>query len=148
MEFTDFNEIIIFAIEKEEMSCKFYSQASRIVKDKKVQDLCVWLSQEEKKHIQILKKFTEDHDSHFLHQTLEESNWIDTKVIREIHSEMNLGNILILAIKHEKKSLDFYSKMSDYSKDGQCSELFGLLAKEEKKHLLKLNHTLSNFKDL
>ncbi len=144
MKLNDFEEIMVFAIEKEEMSYKFYRQASLIVKDKKAHDLCIWIAEEEKKHIQTLEKFKENHASHFLHQTLENSEWLQIQIQHEIKSSMIPKDVLNIARKHEKKSLDFYMKMSENSEDGKCKELFLVLAKEEESHYHKLNNLISS----
>ena len=145
MEPNDFEEIMVFAIEKEEMSCHFYSQAGMIVQNESPRKLCSRLADEEKKHIQTLEAFKKNHKPHILHKTLEASVWIDMKTKTEIQSDMSGLDILNVAMRHEKKSMDFYLKMSENSIDIRCMNLFLLLAKEEKTHLDQLNHTISSF---
>ncbi|MCB5257991.1 MAG: ferritin family protein [Candidatus Cloacimonetes bacterium] len=132
----DFQEIIDFAIAREEESIKFYQDLQKETKFQDQLDMLKEMEVMEKDHKTALEnirysnitelnidKVPNLHISEYLTDNIEEL-------------DLNYPNLLIMAMKREENSLRLYTELSDRFADEQIANIFRKLASEEAKHKL------------
>jgi rubrerythrin len=132
----DFQEIIDFAIAREEESIKFYQDLQKETKFQDQLDMLKEMEVMEKDHKTALEnirysnitelnidKVPNLHISEYLTDNVEEL-------------DLNYPNLLIMAMKREENSLRLYTELSDRFADEQIANIFRKLASEEAKHKL------------
>jgi|Deesub1362A_J573_1020465.scaffolds.fasta_scaffold00141_4 rubrerythrin len=139
-EFKSIEEIIDFAIKREEEAYNFYKEWSEKVKPE-IKPVFEKLAQEEGKHKQKLlevksgelRKFVESGSKEVL--DLKMSDYL---VDVEVKPDMSYQDALILAMKREKSAFKFYEDFANKTSDENIKDLFIALAQEEARHKLKL----------
>jgi rubrerythrin len=142
MEFENINEIIQFAIGKEEEAAQFYEGLSREERFSGKKEMFIDFSREERKH----KKLLEGMLTGDLEENLEEYRfkWItDIKrsdYVDDIEYEPGMGyqDILMLAAKREEKALQLYNDLQEKTETESAVKIFKVLCQEEAKHKLAL----------
>jgi rubrerythrin len=132
----DFQEIIDFAIAREEESIKFYQDLQKETKFQDQLDMLKEMEVMEKDHKTALENI---HYSNITELNIDKvpnlhiSEYL-TDNIEEL--DLNYPNLLIMAMKREENSLRLYTELSDRFADEQIANIFRKLASEEAKHKL------------
>jgi rubrerythrin len=136
MNFNSVEEILAFAIEKEEEAVEFYSEIAENESLQGVKQTFVDFANEEKKHVKMLQ----DMDSNKEKIATYEFKWIPdmkrSNYMVDITYEkgMHYTEILRLAMKREEKSLQLYNELASKADQSEFVNLFKILSQEEAKH--------------
>lgn len=130
----EFQEIIDFAIAREEESIKFYQDLQKETKFQGQIEMLKELEAMEKAHKSTLQNihYTNDFNIDKV-PNLHISEYL-TDDIEKL--DLNYPNLLVMAMKREEISLRLYSELSVRFADEQIGNLFRKLASEEAKHKL------------
>ncbi len=143
MNFKAIEEIIDFAIEKEQEAASFYDRISKDEEDfSGSKQMFAEFAAEEQKHEKILR----DYKTRGISKSLEEYKlkWItDIKrsnylVDLKYEKGMPYNEILLLAMKREEKALKLYNDFLEKADTDESKKLFKVLCQEEAKHKLAL----------
>jgi len=142
MQFESLDDIVDFAIEKEQEAADFYSQLSKEETFSGSGDMFADFAKEEAKH----RKLLEDFKAKGVTEAMEEYplKWI-TDIKRsdyvadvDYHPGMGYNEILLLAMKREEKALKLYNDFLAQTDSEAGQKLFKILCQEEAKHKLAL----------
>lgn len=140
MSFQSFEDIIQFAIEKEQEAVAFYEDASRQESYSGAKKSFEEFANEERKHEALLKgllkgeKKLSDYQFKWI-PDIKRSNYIETM---EYQKGMSYPDILRLAMKREEKALQLYRDLEKKTDHPDLVNLLKMLRQEEAKHKLAL----------
>lgn len=131
-----FNEIIDYAVEKEQEAVEFYQYLQKQAKFSAQRKMLEELENMEKGHIQILenircKGFEKLQPKKEKIEDLKISNYM---VEKELGENMDYEDILIIAMKREEASYNLYTDLAMNFEHEETSQLFQRLAAEEAAH--------------
>ena len=136
----ELTELLDIAIYKEIASQAFYITGQSKTEDHGARTLLKELSEEDLKHAELLKDLKA--------KGLTKQSWHPQRVRDLMISEYltspdtvegaGLQEVLILAMKREQQSVEFYSKMMGVMRDKAAKHLCERLVQEELRHKLKL----------
>jgi rubrerythrin len=138
MKVESFEDIIAFAIEREEEAIDTYGSMAEKAKSPGIKELLLELQGEERNHKKLLQNITKEKI-----ESLKTKEVLDLKIsdylVEEPSSpEMNFQDLLILAAKKEQRSVDLYTDLGNKSGEEELKKLFEFLVMQEKAHKLKL----------
>ncbi|MEO0270332.1 MAG: ferritin family protein [candidate division WOR-3 bacterium] len=139
MKFNSIDEIIEFAIKKEEEAYNIYNKLREKTKDKHLKKIFEELREEELKHKQKLIDFKEG--KIILtpkSEKVPDLKISDTLISTELKEDFDFQDVLIFAMKREKLAFTLYTELAEKSENEDIRELLNSLAKEEAKHKLRL----------
>ncbi len=140
MGFQSFEEIIRFAIGKEEEAIAFYQEISMLEPHPGTKKTFEDFAGEEKKHKAMLeeilsgKKQPAEYDFKWIPDLKRSDFTIDL----EYEKGMPWTDILRLAMKREEKALRLYNELQAKAEKEDFTAVFKMLAQEEAKHKLSL----------
>ena len=140
MSFDSFEEIIRFAIGKEEEAVTFYEDAGRKEPYSAARQLFSDFAAEERKHVDLLsgylkgEKKVEDYQFEWI-PDLKRSNYL---VDLKFEEGMAYPDLLRLAMKREEGSLRLYNDLQMKAEEEEVIKIFKMLSQEEAKHKLAL----------
>ena len=137
MEFNSVDEILDYAIAREEDAALFYTDLAAKMDKPALQQVFRDFAKEEYKHKAMLQNIKKD-------KSLEPSREIilDLKIaeyveeVQESDSDFNYQKALILAMNREKRAYRLYSDLANATGDEVVKNIFLALAQEEAKHKL------------
>lgn len=136
MTISEFNEILDFAVAREQEAVKFYRDLQQEAKFLAQNEMLKELEGMEMGHIVVIenirRKGVSEGDIPKV-ANLQISEYLSNDVD---NLELNYQNILIKAMKREESSFKLYSEMSVKFPDSEISTLFRKLASDEAKHKL------------
>jgi rubrerythrin len=145
MTISEFNEILDFAVSREQEAVAFYRDLQKQSKFQDQKEMLKELEQMEMGHIVVIesirKKGVDPQDIQHS-PNLKISEYL-TKEPDD--KELNYQNILIKAMKREENSFKLYSEMSKKFSDHEISTLFARLASDEAKHKLHFEQLYDDF---
>lgn len=138
MNFTNFQEILDFAIKREEEAIEGYGKMREIAKTPGLEKLLAELQEEEKKHKDLLENVNlEEIELLEIHEVTDLK--ISDYLVEEfLSAEMTFQDLLIFAAKKEQKAVELYTKMGQRAGSEELKKLFDFLIEQEKAHKLKL----------
>jgi rubrerythrin len=147
MDFESFEDIIRFAIEKEEEAIDFYKEASCQEKYSGAKDLFEEFAQEEVKHRTLLEGFLKGERalSDYKFEWIPDMKRSDYIVGVKYEKGMSYPEILRLAMKREEGSLALYNLLERKTEDEDLVKVFKMLSQEEAKHKLALETLYDDF---
>jgi rubrerythrin len=131
------NEILDFAIEREQEAVDFYTDLAQKVKAAAMRDVFVQFAKEERGHkaklegVKIGKKLLGGSGA------VLDLKIADYLVAEEPGPDLDYQGALILAMKKEKAAFKLYTNLAERTGDPALRELFLGLAQEEAKHKLR-----------
>ncbi|MEN3043748.1 MAG: ferritin family protein [Candidatus Hydrothermales bacterium] len=139
MELKSIDEILKFAINKEEEAYSLYISLKEKTDDKALKKIFEELSQEELKHKEKLLDFKEGK----IILTPKSEKVTDLKISdsligSELKDDFDIQDVLIFAMNREKLAFKIYSELAEKVSNQEAKDLLNSLAKEEAKHKLKL----------
>jgi rubrerythrin len=138
MDSSNFEDIIQFAIQREEDACRAYGEMSEIAETPGIKELLLELQAEEKKHKELLQGITSKDIGN-----LETHNVVDLKISDFLTEEpptpdMNFQDLLIFAAKKEQQAVELYMGMKAAVNSDELKKMFDFFIEQEKEHKLKL----------
>ena len=138
MDRRQFDEVIAFAIEKEQEAVDAYTTASSTVKRSHIKAMLLELAAQEERHKHKLQAIELER--------LESSHIADIPDLKiadysdsvEITSDMDYQDVLSVAMKREEGAHNLYTILASNTTEPELKRLFELLAQEEAKHKLAL----------
>jgi rubrerythrin len=140
MDFESFEDVIRFAIEKEEEAIDFYTEASSQEKYSGAKKLFEEFAQEEVKHRTLLEGFLKGERAipDYKFEWIPDMKRSDYIVGIKYEKGMSYPEILRLAMKREEGSLALYNILGRKTEDEDLVKVFQMLSQEEAKHKLAL----------
>ncbi|MBU6392330.1 MAG: ferritin family protein [Planctomycetota bacterium] len=135
---TDVKEIIKQAAEQEEKAYKFYTDALKFVKDAAAKLWIKELAAEEVKHKEMLLKFDVSKIRKFKPDKVQDLHIAEYLVDKDVTEIKDFQDVLIVAMKKEQKSYNFYVSMAKSTDNADMKKLCKILAQEELKHKHKI----------
>jgi desulfoferrodoxin-like iron-binding protein len=137
-EFKSSDDILDFAIKKEEEAFKFYNDWAQKVEKTWLQDVFKDFARDEQKHKEMLLKIKKGSILNKSDEKIIDLKISDYLVDLIPSPEMDYQHALIVAMKREKASFKLYTDLAKTTKDESLRSTFHILAQEEAKHKLKL----------
>ncbi|MDN3511028.1 MAG: ferritin family protein [Candidatus Jettenia sp. CY-1] len=134
----DVKEIIKQAAEQENKAYKFYTNALKLVKDAASKVWIKELAEEELKHKEMLENFDASKIKKFKPEKIQDLHITEYLVDKDITEVKDFQDVLIVAMKKEQKSYNFYVSMAKSADNADIKKLCKILAQEELKHKHKL----------
>jgi rubrerythrin len=149
MDFNSIHDILDFAIEKEIEAAEFYQEVSEQEPFLDKRQMMLDFSAEERKHQKLLEglkagdvdKGLDDYQFKWI-TDIKRSDYVADI---EYHSGMGYGDLLLMAMKREEKSLKLYNDMLDKAETDAQEKLFKMLCQEEAKHKLALETMFDDY---
>ncbi|MEN8154590.1 MAG: ferritin family protein [Acidobacteriota bacterium] len=136
MSLEKFDEIIKFAIERENEAAEFYRYMQDIVKFKSQKDLLKEYERMEESHARALETIKESKISEMEIGHVENLMISDYVVDKKPSPEMTYQDIIIIAMKREEAAHRLYTNLAKEVGEPRIKKLFEKLAEEELKHKL------------
>ncbi len=133
-----YDDIIEFAIQREEAAIKAYGDLSKSAKTPGLKDMLLELQNEEKNHKKLLQDITEEQIASFPKEEVIDLKISDYLTEEPPGEDMNFQDLLIFAAKKEQNAVDLYTKLREDAESNELKELFDFLIIQEKSHKLKL----------
>ncbi len=135
--FSSVDEVLDFAIQREQESVEFYTDLAGRVSRPQMKEVFLQFADEERNHKAKLQTVKQG-------KTLipAEANVTDLKIADyvvevEVKEQMDYQEALIVAMKKEKAAYKLYSKLAALAEDEGLQQTFRALAQEEAKHKLR-----------
>lgn len=135
--FGSVNEVLDFAIAREEESYAFYMDLAEKVKKDWVQDLFRGFALEEKSHRAKLEEVKKGNLLLSAEKKVADLKIADYLVEAKPSPEMDLQQALVLAMQKEKAAFRLYTDLANSASDDNLKTAFVALAQEEAKHKLR-----------
>jgi rubrerythrin len=140
MNFGSIDEILAFAIDKENEAVAFYqSQAEKATKAS-LREIFESFAKEEQKHAALLSDIAgnkEKIDSYEF-KKITDLKISDYMVEKDYEEGMPMPEILKVAMKREEKAVKLYQTLADQTDNADAKKVFLMLVQEESKHKLGL----------
>ena len=131
-------EAIAIAIEREREARKFYLYNSTLMENPKFKELYEYLASEELKHLGCLEKYRDTKELPVVSTKVYSGQSFTPEFNPALTkgSEITLGDtgILLAAMRHERKSEDFYSELAKRVEDNAQRNFFKMLSRYERSH--------------
>ena len=135
-------QVLERAIRFEEQAYDFYMGALDMVKQPHIREVLSEMGDEEIKHKEKLQALldgdTESLISAQQRDKVEDLRLADYLVAPPLGADATFQDVLLVAMKREKSSYEFYSAMATVAGDEQAKDLFEFLAREEQVHKNKI----------
>lgn len=138
MGFASLQEIINFAIEKEQEAAEFYEQASNEASMSGAKQMLKEFSKEEQKHKQMLQNLDAKVIANYQPSKITDLKRSDYIADMEYKKGMGYREILMVAMKREEKAKKLYDELEQRSDAQDFKKIFKMLSEEESKHKLAL----------
>jgi desulfoferrodoxin-like iron-binding protein len=136
--FKSVQEILDFAIEKEEEARQFYLEWSEKLENKSLREQFVQFAGEENKHKEKLQRVKQGSTFKPSAKQVTDLKIVDYLVDIVPTPDMDYQEALIVAMRRERASFKFYNDLAAMAGDEAMRETFLALAQEEAKHKLRL----------
>jgi len=131
-------EAIALAIEREKEARDFYLSKAAVMDRPKFKELYEYLANEEVKHLGYLERYRDKNELPVTSTKIPsgQSFTPEFDIGRTKGGEITLGDagILVAALRHERKSEDFYSEVAKRVDDESLKNFFEMLAGFERGH--------------
>lgn len=131
-------EAVALAIEREKEARDFYRSKAALMDNPKFKELYEYLASEEVKHLGYLEKYRDKKELSITSTEIPsgQSFTPEFDTGRTKRGEITLGDagILVAAMRHERKSEDFYSEVAKKVEDESLRQFFDMLAGFERGH--------------
>lgn len=138
MELNTLDEILEFALEREDASYRLYLNAAKISANTSARKIFEELAEQEKGHKKLLLNLDKGKIANYTFRKVPDLGISDYLVDITYHDSMTYQEILIYAMKNEEKATRFYLEAVDMTDDPELKSLLSMLANEEQKHKFRL----------
>ena len=144
-EFKNINDILDFAIEREQDAVNFYNKLAVNARNADMKSTFEQFAQEEMGHKARLIKIKEEGIITLTKEAVQDLKIADYIVRDEERAELNYEQALVLAMKREKAAFRLYLKLSEKVQSSEYKNLFLTLAQEESRHKLRFELEYDEF---
>lgn len=137
-DFSSFEDIIQFAIQREEEAAQGYGEMMAMAKSPGLKKLLQELQDDEKNHKKLLQDLKHEKMESLQPQKVTDLKISDYIVEEPLDAGMNFQDLLIFAAKKEQKAVELYSELARESDKEDQKKLFEFMVMQEKSHKLKL----------
>jgi rubrerythrin len=130
-------ELLDFAIDREQEAHDFYTDLAGRAERPDMKDLLTQLASEELRHKKKLEKIKSGSRSFPAAKDVTDLEINDYLVAVEPSSKLNYQDALILAMKREEAAFSLYTDLAKLAGDEELKRIFLALAQEEAKHKLR-----------
>ncbi len=138
MDPSSFQDILKFAISREEEAIASYGKMSELTQSPGLTELLLELQEEEKKHKSLLEGITDQKIASFEIKEVPDLKISDYLTEENPTEGMTFQDLLIFAAKKEQEAVDLYSNLEENAEDDELKKLFHFFIQQEKAHKLKL----------
>jgi rubrerythrin len=138
MDQSSFQDILKFAISREEKAIASYGKMSELTQYPGLRVLLLELQEEEKKHKSLLEGITDQKIESFEIKEVPDLKISDYLTEEAPTEDMTFQDLLIFAAKKEQEAVELYSNLEKNAADEELKKLFQFLIQQEKAHKLKL----------
>ncbi|MBN2246550.1 MAG: ferritin family protein [Candidatus Aminicenantes bacterium] len=138
MALKNFEEIIQFAIKREEDAIRTYGEMAEKTNMPGLKKLLIDLQSEEKNHKKMLENISQEKLKSYEVKKVPDLKITDYLLEEPIEPEMNFQELLIYAAKKEQRAADLYSELASQAQDDDMKKTFEFMVQQEKSHKLKL----------
>ncbi|MCK4931272.1 MAG: ferritin family protein [Candidatus Aminicenantes bacterium] len=138
MDPSKFQDILKFAISREEEAIASYGKMSEKTRSPGLKELLIDLQGEEKNHKSLLEEITDQKIASFEIKEVPDLKISDYLTEEPPAEEMTFQDLLIFAAKKEQEAVKLYSNLERNAEDEDLKKLFQFLILQEKTHKLKL----------
>lgn len=132
------NDVVQFAIEKEEKAMDFYQKCADRAKNPGIKKFFNEMVEEEQRHKKLLQDLDPSGLDSMKLDKVEDLRISDYLVDVRFKDDITYQEALTLAMKKEEKAHEFYSAWKDRCMAEKTAKLFEMLAQEEMKHKRKI----------
>ncbi len=136
--FKSVDDIIAFAIRREEDAARGYAELAEAAKTPGIRDLLLELKGEEENHKKILENITPEEIGKMTPEFVPDLKISDYVIEESLSSEMTFQELLIFAARKEQKAVELYERLAEMAPGPSERKVFDFLAGQEKSHKLKL----------
>ncbi len=137
MALTTVNEILDFAIQKEEEAAQFYLDLASKVSRKNMREVFRIFALEEFEHKRKLIGVKQGEITLLNEDRVADLGISDSRADINFSADLDFGEALIIAMKAEKAAFKLYTDLAGTTDDAGLKSLFLLLAQEEARHKLR-----------
>lgn len=137
MVFQDSDDVLAFAIAKEEEAAGFYRMLASTMKREHMRKVFEEFSQEEMRHKALLLDVKGGKKLTLSPKQITDLHISDHLVTITPHTDMDYKQSLIISMKAEQAALSLYTLLAQQSADDNLQILFRSLAQEEARHKLR-----------
>ncbi len=137
MDFKNIDEILDYAIAREEDAARLYSSLAQKVERPGMKTAFLEFAKEEGRHRARLMKIKQGEMPAVTIEKVQDLQITETLVAPEFSEKMTYPEILAYAMKAEKAAFLLYTNLAEMTDDAALSEVFSSLAQEEAKHKLR-----------
>jgi rubrerythrin len=138
MDLKSYEDIIKFAISREEAAIDTYGDMSEKAKMPGLRELLLELQDEERNHKKLLEDISPDQIATFKTEEVIDLKISDYLTEEPPSEDMTFQDLLIIAAKKEQEAVELYTKLKEGSDNEELNKLFDFLVIQEKSHKLKL----------
>ena len=138
MDLKSYEDIIKFAIGREEAAIEAYGDMSEKAKMPGLRELLLDLQEEEKNHKKLLEDISQEQIATFQTEEVIDLKISDFLTEEPPSEDMTFQDLLILAAKKEQQAVELYTKLGEDTDSEELKKLFDFLISQEKSHKLKL----------
>jgi rubrerythrin len=138
MEMKSFDEIVKFAISREEAAIQAYGDMGERAQFPGLKELLLELQEEEKNHKKLLENISEGQIQDYEIKEVTDLKISDYLTEEPPADDMTFQDLLIIAAKKEQEAVELYSTLERNAGDEELKKLFQFLIQQEKAHKLKL----------
>jgi rubrerythrin len=141
------DDILVYAIEKENEAVKFYTDLSNKENFKSVKETFQGFAKEEQKHADLLSGLSTDKSkvNDYELKAIPDLKISDYLVEAEYKEGMFMQDILRIAMKREEQAVKLYKDLAGKTENGEIIKVLNILAQEEAKHKLGLETMYDDF---
>ncbi|NDY73663.1 rubrerythrin [Desulfobacter hydrogenophilus] len=147
MKFKSVDEILEFAIDRENAAVALYTSCAQEATSKELKQTFLAFAKEEEKHAAMLSDISGNKakiDSYEF-KKIPDLKISDYMVDSVYEKGMPMPDVLKLAMKNEEKAVKLYQLLADQTDNSDAKKLFLLLAQEESKHKLGLESMYDDY---
>ncbi|MEI8355647.1 MAG: ferritin family protein [Deltaproteobacteria bacterium] len=134
MEFGTIEDILEFALEKEDASFRLYKSAAKMSASPSARKLFDEMAKQEEEHIRFIKQLNKEKIALYKLKKVPDLKISEYLIDIPYREDMTYQEILVYSMKGEEKSCRLYNEAEAMTDDPELKKLFLMLANEEKRH--------------
>ncbi len=138
MEFRTIDDILEFALEKEDASYRLYKSAAKASVNSSAKKLFEEMAEQEAEHKRFIQQLNSDKIAKYKFRNVPDLKISEYLVDIPYREDMTFQEILVYSMKSEEKACRLYAEAETMTDDPELKKLFQMLANEEKKHKFRL----------
>jgi rubrerythrin len=144
-EFSNIDEILVFAIEQEQKAVDFYTGLAKEAHSEEMKRVFLEFAGEEIRHKARLTKIREQGIFTMPVDKVADLKIADYTVEVKATGKLSYEEALVLAMKREKSAFRLYTNLAERAPDKELKEIFESLAMEESRHKLRFELEYDEF---